>query len=59
MEHRSDFILFLLERAKCLVQKYIKKFDWKCFSKATKILEQETLGNSSATFLNLEKISYN
>jgi hypothetical protein len=41
------------------VQKYIKEFGWKCFSKATKTLEQEASENSSATFLNLEKISYN
>jgi hypothetical protein len=59
MQCRRDLILFSLERAKCLVQTYIKEFDWKCFSKVTKILEQKALGNSSATFLNLEKIFYN
>ncbi len=59
MKCRRDLMFFSLERAKCLVQKYIKEFDWKCFSKATKILEQRTLENSSATFLNLEKLFYN
>ena len=47
----KTWCFFLLERAKCLVQKYIKEFDWKCFSKATKILEQKTLKNYSATFV--------
>jgi hypothetical protein len=44
-------MFFLLERAKCLVQKYIKEFDWKCFPEATKILEQKTLENSSTTLV--------
>ena len=56
MSYRLDF--FLLERPKCLVQEYIKEFDWKCLSKTTTILEQKTLENTSATFLNLEKNSY-
>ncbi len=39
MQCRRDLMLFLLERAKCLVQKNVTGFDWKYFSKATKILE--------------------
>ncbi len=59
MQCRRDLIFFLLERAKCLVQKYIKEFDWKCFSKATKFLEQKVLEKYSATFLTLENTAYN
>ncbi len=57
MEYRREFILFWLERVKCLVQKYIKEFDQKFFLKATKILEQKALKTYSATFSNLEKTS--
>jgi hypothetical protein len=41
----------LLERAKSLVQKYIKEFGWKSILKVTKILEQKALKNSSATLV--------
>ena len=51
MECHSDLIFFLLERAKSLVQKYIKEFDWRSFLKVTIILEQKTLKNSSATLV--------
>jgi hypothetical protein len=51
MECRSDLIFFLLERAKSLVQKYIKEFGWKSILKITKILEQRALKNSSATLV--------
>jgi hypothetical protein len=50
-ECRSDLILFLLERAKSLVEKYIKEFYWKSFLKATKISKQRALKSSSATFV--------
>ncbi len=48
---RSDLILFLLERVRCLVQKYGKEFVWKSFLKATKILEQKAPKTSSATLV--------
>jgi hypothetical protein len=51
MECRSDLIFFLLERAKSLVQKCIKEFDWKSILKVTEILEQKVLKNSSATLV--------
>ena len=38
MECRRDLIFFLLERAKSLVQKYIKEFDWKMFFEGHKNL---------------------
>jgi hypothetical protein len=43
MQCHRDLMFFLLKRAKCLVQKCIKEFDCKCFSKATKVLEQKAL----------------
>ena len=57
MKCHRDLIFFLLERAKCLLQKYIKEFDWEWFFKAIQGLEQENPKNSSATFLKLEKKS--
>jgi hypothetical protein len=40
-------------RTKFLVQKYIKEFDWKRLSKATKILEQKALENFVSTLVTL------
>ena len=31
MECHKDLIFFLLERAKCLLQKYIREFGWEWF----------------------------
>ena len=59
MECDSDLIFSLLERAKCLVLKYIKEFDLKSFLRATQILEHKAPKNHSATFFNLEKVLYN
>jgi len=44
-ECRSDLIFFLLERAKSLVLKYIKEFDWKSFLNATKNLRRKAIEN--------------
>jgi hypothetical protein len=59
MESHIDVILFLLETARSLMQKYIKEFDWKSSLNATQILEPEVLEKTSATFLKVEKIPYN
>ena len=51
---------FLLEKAKCLVQKYRNRFHWKCLIETTETLECKALKNQSATFFfNLGKISFN
>ena len=41
---------FLLEKAKCLVQKYRNRFHWKCLIETTETLECKALKNQSATF---------
>ena len=51
MECDSDLIFFLLERAKCLVLKYIKEFDWKSFLRATQVLEHKAPKNYSVTLV--------
>jgi hypothetical protein len=51
MECRSDLIFSLLERAKSLVQKCIKEFDWKSILKVTEILEQKALKTLPQLFL--------
>jgi hypothetical protein len=57
MQCHGDLMFFLLERVKCLVQKYVEEFYYKCFLNATRILEQKALESFFATFLSSEKIT--